>query len=152
MVSFGCSLISREGGNLHLTGTVPKEKCVPFLDSKTGDFVKPTAHHNLAKMGSLLKELDSSLDLDQWRFIANKQDAIPQQSNTYDCGIFTCLYARCLVGHSQMVDGASMPAFRKFMLFDLHENVLHPIPPDGILLEQYYAVEYATKYYVGRAL
>ena len=47
------------------------------------------------------------------------------------------------------IDEDSIPAFMEFMLFDLHENVLHPVPPDSILLEEYNAVEYAKNYYVG---
>lgn len=132
-----------------LLSVLRKEKCATFLDSKAGNFVKTTAHHGPVKMGFLLQEIDSSLDLGQWRFIAKKQDYISQQSNTYDCRIFTYFCARCLVGHSQIIDEDSIPAFMKFMLFDLHENVLHPVPPDSILLEEYNAVEYAKNYYVG---
>ncbi|KAK3730921.1 hypothetical protein QZH41_000550 [Actinostola sp. cb2023] len=73
-----------------------EEKYVVGLDSKSGDFVKPTAFKALAKMGSLLMELDSSLDLGQWRFIVNRKEDIPQQKNDYDCGVFTCMYARSL--------------------------------------------------------
>lgn len=47
------------------------------------------------------------------------------------------------------IDEDSIPAFMEFMLFDLHENVLHPVPPDSILLKLYNAVQYAKNYYVG---
>jgi len=131
---------------------LPKEKYVVVLDSKSGDFVKPAALKALAKMGSLLKELDSSLDLGQWRFIVNRKEDIPQQNNDYDCGVFTCMYARSLVGHSPLISLSCISAYRKIMLLDLHLSILHPLPPNNIQPEKYYAVEYEENYYIGRAL
>lgn len=86
----------------------------------------------------LLKKINSSIDLDQLKLIVNKKG----QPNDYNCGVITCLYARCLVGHGEMISDARMSDFRKLMLLELHERKLHPIPP-----EQYCAVEYVENYY-----
>ena len=82
----------------------------------------------------------------------NKKGDVPEQTNDYDCGVFTCLYARCLVGYGEMICDASISDFRKLMLLELHQRKLHPIPPEDILPEQCYAVEYVENYYIGRAL
>ena len=47
---------------------IPKKKQVVSLNSKAGDFVKPTIHDALLKMGSLLVALDESIDLSEWVF------------------------------------------------------------------------------------
>lgn len=66
-----------------LLAVLPKEKQIIVLDSKAGNHVKPTAldHEALTKMMLLLEELDSSLDLDNWCFMVNKKEDVPQQKN-----------------------------------------------------------------------
>jgi hypothetical protein len=103
-------------------------------------------------MASLIKELDKSTDINQWKFTVNTKDDLRQQTNAYDCGIFTCLYANCLVNQGVMIDNPSINSFRKLMLLNLHWRSLHPVPPEGIELEHYYAVDYVSNYYIGRVL
>lgn len=114
--------------------------------------IKQTSLDAISKMCVLLKKINSSIDLDQWKLIVNKKGDIPEQTNDHDCGVFTCLYARYLVGHGEIISDASISGFMKLMLLELHERNLHQIPPGGMLPEQYYAVEYVENYYIGRAV
>lgn len=135
-----------------LVVVLPKKKMVIALDSVAGDFVKPTTQKALDKMGSVLKAVDASCNLDEWAFFCNSKDDIPQQTNGYDCGVYTCLYARCLAGYGPMIKEECFPHLRECMLFSLHRGILHEIPLPAIVLEEYYAVDYLNKYYIGRAL
>ncbi|CAH3182891.1 unnamed protein product, partial [Porites lobata] len=113
----------------------------------------PVSLDAISKMCGLLKEINSNVDLNQCKLIVNKKGDVPEQTNAYDCGVFTCLYARCLVCYGEMISDATISDFRKLMLLELHQRKLHPIPPEGILpAEQYYAVEYLEIYYIGHAL
>lgn len=135
-----------------LVVVLPKKKMVIALDSVAGDFVKPTTQKALDKMGSVLKAVDVSCNLDEWAFFCNSKDDIPQQTNGYDCGVYTCLYARCLAGYGPMIKEECFPHLRECMLFSPHRGILHEIPLSAIVLEEYYAVDYLNKYYIGRAL
>jgi Ulp1 family protease len=103
-------------------------------------------------MGSVLKELDVKCNLQEWNSICNSKDDIPQQSNDYDCGIYTCLYTSFLAGLGPMVQKACFPQLRQGMLYSLHRRTLHEIPQPEIIVEKYYAVDYLSNYYIGRAL
>lgn len=54
---------------------LPKKKIAAVLDSKTGNFVKPSARTVLDKIGTVLKELDC--DVQDWRFTCSTKDEIP---------------------------------------------------------------------------
>lgn len=41
---------------------------------------------------------------------------------------------------------------QKSHLLSLHRGCLMEVPVDGIISEEYYAVQYVKKYYIGRAL
>ena len=69
---------------------------------------------------------------------------------TVECSL-ACMQGAWLV-MVEMISHASISGFMKLMLLELHERKLHQIPPEGILPEQYYAVEYVENYYIGRAL
>ena len=134
---------------------MPKKKQVVSLDSKAGDFVKPTIRDALLKMGSFLVELDESVDLSEWTFFSNRQQDVPQQANLSDCGVYTCLFARCLFSKSQCMvttTCGSIPQFRKSMIIELHMQAILPTPPEDIICEKYYAVEYEKKFYFGRGV
>ena len=100
-------------------------------------------------MGSVLKELNVKCNLQEWNFICNSKDDIPQQSNDYDCGIYTCLCARCLAGLGPMVQEACFPQLRQGMLYSLHRRNLHEIPELEIIVEKYNVVDYLSNYYIG---
>ena len=51
-----------------------------------------------------------------------------------------------------VVDKAYLVEGRKHMLLSLHRGALIEVPQDGIALEEYYAVHYVKKYYIGHAL
>ena len=133
-----------------LLAALPKKKIylVIVLDSLAGDIVKPTTHNALNKMGSVLLNVDPSCNLEKWNFIYNFKHNIPQQDNGDDCGVYTCLYARCLAGLGPMVQESSFPQLQQCMLFSLHRGILHKIPLPEIEVEKYYALDYLNKYYV----
>ena len=135
----------------YLLAVFPPKKCILVIDSMSGDFVKPTAFQSVAKMMSFLVEIDPTIEVSKWKFYSSKENEIPQQQNNFDCGVFVCLYARCLAG-SKMLIQSSISEFRKAMIMELHDKALHPIPPRGILPGDYYAVDYVKNYYIGRVL
>ena len=136
-----------------LLALLPKKKLVLYLDSLDADVVTPVTYRAVSKIASLIKELDKSTDTTQWQFVVNTTDDIKQQANGYgDCGIFTSLYARDLVSKGSMIDVSSMYSFRQLMLLDLHQRRLHSLPSEGIQLEQDYAVDYVSNYYIGRVV
>ena len=94
-----------------LLAVFPKKKIVVILDSLTSDVVKPAVQKVLIKMERVLKELDCNLK--EWTFICNSADDIPQQGNTHDCGIYTCLYARCLAERGPMVQESCFSNYDK---------------------------------------
>lgn len=96
---------------------------VAALDSLSGVFVKPTAEAALQKMWGILQKADDSLDANHWQFVVNRPCGIPQQANDWDCGVFLCLYARCLVVSGVMLDRRIIPDFRKHMILELHSKV-----------------------------
>ena len=51
-----------------------------------------------------------------------------------------------------MVNQSDIPDFRTYMVLELHNNILHPIPPEPITVGKYYAVDYVRQYYIGRAI
>ena len=100
-------------------------KCALVLDSLPGKFIKPTVLKQVEKMVSLLVKVDQSIDIDQWSFFSNRPGEIPQQDNTYDCGIFTCLYARCLATRCQMIPKTEVPTYRQLLIQELHQKGLY---------------------------
>lgn len=38
------------------------------------------------------------------------------------------------------------------MILELHEKRLSPIPPEPISIDEYYAIDYVSKYYFGRVI
>ena len=107
-----------------LLALLPKQFQILVLDSTAGNFIKPTAKKAITKMWMLLNELDATLDAGHWKFIANKLTDIPQQQNDFDCGVYICMYARCLVLQHLMAD--HIPSCRKIMILELHQGQLHP--------------------------
>ena len=124
------------------------------LDSIPVSFVKPTAYQAIKKVTKLLKEIDDNVKVEEWSFYTNKPGDIPSQPNDYDCGIFTCMYARSLVKASPMILPTirSISDLRSYMILELHRNALLPIPPLSMKVDEYYAVDYVSHYYFGRVL
>lgn len=131
---------------------LPKEKSIVVLDSLPGLFVKPTASRQVKKMMTFLQKTDMSTNINQWSFYANKPGEIPQQVNAFDCGVFTCLFARCLATRCVMITQPHIPAYRKLMIQELHQKKLSPLPPMPIQQGEYYAVDYVKNFYIGRVL
>ncbi|CAH3182897.1 unnamed protein product [Porites lobata] len=104
-----------------LLAVLPKQKSVVVLDSMPSNHIKHTSLDAISKMFGLLKEINSNVDLNQCKLIVNKKGDVPEQTNDYDCGVFTCLYARCLQG---LLCDASISDFRKLMLLELHHRKL----------------------------
>jgi len=107
-----------------LLALLPKQFQILVLDSTAGSFIKPTSQNAIKKMWMLLNELDATLDASHWKFIANKPTDIPQQKNDFDCGVYVCMYARCLALQHVMPD--HIPSGRKIMILELHQGQLHP--------------------------
>mgnify|MGYP000530199924 FL=1 len=92
------------------------------------------------------------VSLKLWSFFSNRPREIPQQDNTYDCGIFTCQYARCLATTCKMIPKTEVPTYRLLMIQELYQKRLCPIPPPTIQPGQYYAVDYIKNYYFRRVI
>ena len=131
---------------------LPPEKKIVVLDSMAGAFAKPTIERAIRKMWALLKELDASLDVNQWWFSCNSPQDIPQQQNGFDCGVYLCLYARSLLLQSPIVSSSSIQSFRKHLILELHEQEVQGFDGPAITEGKYYAVEYQKSFYFGRVL
>lgn len=125
-----------------LLAAYPKLKHIITLDSKSlkNNSVKQTATDVIQKMFTFLCEIDSSINNKEWNFYASLPNDVPQQNNNIDCGVFVCLFARCLALGSKMLTQPSI------------KEMLHPIPPPSAICGNYYAVDYVDKFYIGRAL
>ena len=86
-----------------LIAAFPQKNLIIALDCLAGDFVKPSVKASMLKMWEVLEKVDINLDVSQWQFAVNKPNDLPQQSNSFDCGVFISLYARCLVAEGVML-------------------------------------------------
>ncbi|KAK2548197.1 hypothetical protein P5673_031662 [Acropora cervicornis] len=59
----------------------PPLQRVMVFDSMPGSFIKPTVYKAIKKIATLLKEVDGSLEMEEWSFYANKPGEIPSQRN-----------------------------------------------------------------------
>ena len=130
---------------------LPMEKSLVVLDSLPGRFVKPTVSRLVKTMLSFLQRTDTSINISEWSFYVNKPGEIPQV-NQFHCGVFTCLYARCLATKCLMITQPHIPAYRKLMIKELHQKKLSPLPPTPVQKGEYYAVDYVKNFYTGRVL
>jgi len=136
-----------------LLAVLPKKKFVLALDSLVAEnILKPSVESRMEKMATVLAVYDPTLQLDDWKFFYNIESDLPQQDNNYDCGVYTCMFAKCLAGLGSVVDSGSLGEVRKQILLSLHRRCLMEVPEYVVALEQYYAVHYEKKYYIGRAL
>ena len=131
---------------------LPKVQQILILDSAAGDYVKPTTEIAVVKMLEIFEQTGEFTNLHEWACYTNTKSEIPQQQNTYDCGIFICLYARSLARSDPFVVANDIPLFRRSMVVDLNKQKLSPHPATNVELEKYYAVDYLKKFYIGRAL
>ena len=131
----------------------PMQRVVVF-DSMPGSFIKPTVYKAIEKIAKLLKEVDGNLKIEEWCFYANKPGDILSQRNDFDCGVFTCMYARSLLSMSPMIvpNSQSISDVRSYLILELHRNSLLPIPPHGLKVDDYYAADYVNSYYFGRVI
>jgi len=142
-------------GHWFLLAAYPKLKHIITLDSMSSkdNSVKQTATDAIQKMFTFLCELDSAVNNKEWKFYASVPTDVPQQRNNFDCGVFVCLFARCLALGAKMLMQPNISAYRKYMVLELQEEMLHPIPPsNSAICGNYYAVDYVDKFYIGRAL
>ena len=132
----------------------PPLQRVMVFDSMPGSFIKPTVNKAIEKIAKLLKEVDGNLKIEEWSFYANKPGEILSQRNDFDCGVFACMYARYFVSTSPMIfpNSQSISDVRSYMILELHRNSLLPIPPNGLKVDDYYAVDYISCYYFGRVI
>ena len=127
---------------------LPKEQKIVALDSLASSFVKPTIESAIRKMWRLLKELSpQDLPMNEWHFSCNTSRDITQQDNGFDCGVFVCCYARCLLLASPSVAKQSITALRKVMIVELHEQQIYDLDSPAIVKGSYYAVDYNCLYY-----
>ena len=130
----------------------PTQHSIVVLDSLAGSCVKPKWQRSVQKMMKILQSIDNSIDFQKWTFYASVAKEIPQQSNAYDCGVFVCLYGRCLVHKDKLIPNGSICVFRKMIILELFYQKLFPIPPIGIQIGEYYAVDFVSNFYLGRVL
>lgn len=88
-------------------------------------------------MAKVLTAIDPNHQLDDWTCVYNTNEDIPQQNNSYDCGVYTCMYARCLAALGPMVEESCFLGVRKHILLRLHRKSLMEVPAGGIALEEY---------------
>lgn len=143
---------SPESKHWFLLAVFPKFRRIVTLDSMSSATVKPTAQHAIEKMATFLVELDSSIDIHKWEFYSSLPSDVPQQNNNFDCGVFVCSFARCLALGSKVLTQPSINAYRTYMVLELQEEMILPIPPPSVMCGRYYAVDYINKFYIGRVL
>lgn len=133
---------------------LPMEKSLVVLDSLPGQFVNPTVSRLVKKMMSFLQRTDTSINISEWSFYVNKPGEILKQVNQFDCGVFTCLYARGLATKCLMITQPHILAYRKLMIKELHQKKLSPLPPTPVQEGEYYAVDYryVKNFYIGSVL
>ena len=131
----------------------PQQKLLAILDSLPGSFVKPTTNSAINKMCNVLGKADcESFNKKQWKYVTNSHHDIPTQGNGYDCGVFVCLYARCIVRKGSMIKQSNISDFRKHIILGLHKKKLNPFPAEPVKVDEYYALDYVNKFYFGRVL
>ncbi|EDO45444.1 predicted protein [Nematostella vectensis] len=123
---------------------LPLKHTIIALDSLAGYKAKPSAISAVHKW-SLLTTNNDALDPQQWKFCSNSPQDIPQQGNSYDCGVFVCMYARSLVYDSDLVTQPDVPCIRRQMIVELHSQSLLPLE-SCIRQGSYYAVDYVSNY------
>ena len=134
---------------------LPKEQKIVALDtcSLASSSIKPTIESAIRKMWHLLKELSpQDLPMNEWHFLCNTSRDITQQDNGYDCGVFVCLYARCLLLTFPSVAKQSIKALGKMMIVQLHEHLIYDLASPAIVEGSYYAADYKHLYYFGRVI
>ena len=124
---------------------LPKEKRVLVLDSKAGSFTKPSAENATAKMWKLLQQVDSSLDVKHWCFLANAPKDIPQQENNIDCGVFLCMFARCLLLQSPAPGSTTINNLRRHMIVELHQQEQQSFYIQSLLSRQTHIMLLSTR-------
>ena len=125
-------------------------KMIFILDSLATDSTKPSAQTAMENMWILLCMEDGSLDVAKWGFYTNTPLDIPQQDNGHDCGVFVCPYGRSL--SLKYSPPHCLLSFRKQMITELHKLMTDgPFLPE-VQTEQYCAVDYINRYYVGSVL
>ena len=85
----------------------PKKKEIVVLDSKASSVTKPSVVNAIAKMLKLI-----AVEPKLWSLSSNTPEDIPQQQNSYDCGVFVCMFARSLVLGSRLSVRSSSRVFR----------------------------------------
>lgn len=80
--------------NVHWTLAVVnmKEKCIRYYDSLGGDGNKYLVRLLLYLVDEHQAKKDKKMDLNGWTLEDCANDT-PQQHNTFDCGVYTCLFA-----------------------------------------------------------
>ena len=106
---------------------LPQAKSVVLLDSKAKGKLEDISFTRVARIMSILDQADPSFDYSNWSFFVNGPDDIPQQNNYFDCGVFLCMFARCIATGCALIEQHTIPAFRKLMVLELHQTVLYSI-------------------------
>lgn len=97
-----------------VTSCPPSTKLLAVRGSFPGSFVKPTTNSAINKMCNVLEKPEcKSFGKKQWKYVTNSHHDIPAKENGYDCGVFICLYARCMVRKRSMINQSNIPDFRK---------------------------------------
>lgn len=93
-------------------------------------------HHDTRILQSLIKELDISSDISEWKFVFNRKNDLRQQDNGYDYGVFICCCS--VANRGAMIYDSNISSLGNLMLLDLHQRRLYPLPFEGIQLKKYY--------------
>jgi hypothetical protein len=121
-----------------LAAILPNEDVIRYYD---GMGLKMRPQRIMERVLMLFKEI-GFLKTGSIEYMEN----IPKQYNGHDCGVFTCLYGRCLIQNKPMLFSESMmPEFRReigIYLLQIRQNLpgvniyRDPIVPKGMLGEE----------------
>lgn len=100
----------------------PRKMCIVVLDSLPRELVKTTVLKRVKRMVLFLLEVEGSVDINHGSLYSNRPGEIPQQDNKYDCGIYTCVYARCMAAMCLIVAKTEVPTKRQLMIQELHQK------------------------------
>ena len=95
-----------------------EKKEVGYYDSRNGiDFSSSVIFQYLLKEHQW--KHGTELDFQKWKLLQHKE--IPQQRNSYDCGVFACMYAHSLAHREKITgfDQMNIPHLRQRMVLEL---------------------------------
>lgn len=148
LVLIPCNEVSTE--HWFLVAIIPEDEAIVALDSLTQpNKLKSKVKRSLRKCSDLVSALNPKL---KWQLYCGQEAQVPQQRNGFDCGVFVCIFSRCLALSQPLIDPCNIPKFRLGMIVELHEKMLSMQSDNEVQVESYYAIAYEKRFFIGRLL